>query len=465
MSDDARVELRDLPPVPPVDWPERLSQTLARYLNRCPRAAYLYVATGGAAPTHEMDRGSLTHACLERMMVDWIQHGRYDVAGQAGDEALSSLTAELVREVGREHPDLWVPHEQRDVARLCVFHAAVGLDVDPEHVAGIERKFLLELDCGWTVSGKIDLATMPGATLGQVDDYKTQLHVPPADEWDSYQAKLYACLLIWGRPVERVECPACTPPLGFVSREACGTCGGRGTVEEAGEPIGGHLTHVRGRELYPRFDPRKRSDGKLAYNERVWTRLELQEFMADLEDAGEALSGMLQTWKFPARYGTKACTECPAEALCPIPRGYRRFAGHIRAEDEAREAWAWVQRMKKLVSITEAEVKEFAAVNAIGVRVGDEIWEHSLTEQRKLKTRSGRADWDGLEEAIESSFESGEKLDLRESGWLKVSNVSTFKKSKAPVEAPKSATTQEVEKDGRSDDERRDEQFGADAPY
>lgn len=461
---DERIGLRELPPVAPVKWPERLSMTLVRFLNRCPRSAYLYVATQGAAPTLEMDRGTLTHAALARMMVEWMQHGEERYAG-AGDEELSSLTAELVRDVGRENPHLWVSHEQRDIARLCVFHAAIGMDVKPDSVAGIERKFVLELPgCGWTLSGIIDVASMPEGEEwgGQVDDYKTAFM--PQGEWDSFQCKLYAAFLVFGRPVDRVECPEEACQLGLPGADRCETCKGRGYVEEVAEkPIGGHLQKVRGRELYPRHDPRKRLKKDLAYNEQVWTRLELQELILDLEDTGARLNEMLESWKFPARYGTKACNECPAEVLCPIPRGYRRFAGHVQTMPQAQEAWSWAQRMKGLVGVTEKEVREFAAVNAVALEVGDEVWEYTVTEQRKLRQAGGRSDWEGLQAAITAAIEEGEPFRVED--WIKTSNVSGFKKRRASsgttAPAPK---RKEVKEDGESAERRRDEQFGADMP-
>lgn len=464
---DERVALRELPPVAPVRWPERLSMTLARHLNRCPRAAYLYVATGGSAPTLEMDRGTLTHAALARMMVEWMAPDAEERYGGAHDEELSSMTAELVRDVGRQNPHLWVSHEQRDIARLCVFHAAIGLDVRPDDVVGIERKFVLELDCGWTISGIVDLASMPEGQEwgGQVDDYKTSFM--PQGEWDSFQTKMYAAMLVFGRPVEREACDVCGG--GGVRREIegappCDRCRGRGYLEVVAEkPVGGHLQKVRGRELYPRHDPRKRLKTDLAYNERTWTRLELQELILDMEDTGERLSEMLETWKFPARYGTKACNECPAEALCPIPRGYRRFAGHVQTLEQAREAWSWAQRMKGLTSITEKEVREFAAVNAVAIEVGDEVWEHTLTEQRKLRQAGGRSDWDGLQAAIEAAIEEGAPFKIED--WIRTSNVPGFKKrrvsSGTAAPAPK---RKEVKEDAESAERRRDEQFGDTLP-
>jgi hypothetical protein len=490
VSRDDRIELRDLPPVEPLaHWPERLSMTLARWLDRCPRAAYLYVKTGGGAPTHQMDRGSLAHEALARMMVDWL--GAAATAEQAGavgedftaeeiaaytaeaggyagrsDEEVSSLTAGLVAAVAGEHPEWEVSHEEKDVARLCVFHGALGLDVNPEHVVAIERKFVLELECGWTISGKVDLASMPENERGQVDDYKTSLYVPPKSEWDPFQQKMYAVFVVWGRPVVREECPyglrVGRPGDERPVRNAhkhCAHCGGRGYVEHLEEPVGGHLTHVTGRELYPRKDPRKRLDGTLWRNEHTWSRMELLEFLADLNAIGERLSERLETWKFPARYGSW-CSECPDEDACPIPRGYRRFAGHIKTEEQATEAWAWAQRMKDKVSDTEKDVKGFVAGQDIEIVTGDFTWSFRTSETRALKKRSGRADWDGLQDAITSA---DEPLDLAASGWLKTDKRTEFKKSKRPADGVGDNET-EVTTDGVRGSERAGGGSGAAGP-
>jgi len=317
--------------------------------------------------------------------------------------------------------------------------------------------------------------------------------VPPPNEWDSFQQKLYAAMVVFGRPLDRVDCETCAYEVDAEAAGKCPDCKGRGYVEVPGAPIGGHLLRVKGREIYPRRDPRNRRDGKMAKLERTWSRMELLELVQDMEDLGDRLSEMLETWKFPARYGTQACNECPAEALCPIPRGYRRFAGHIQSPEQAAEAWSWAQRQKELVGITEREVKAFVAVKAMELEVGETVWSHELTETRKLKTKSGRADWDGLAGAVTAAAEEGEPFDLRD--WITVSNVSTFRKRKVvrdgeraegdggasggvgPAGAGRDRGAGVAggggggERRGRgagagADVEReRDERFGADAPY
>jgi hypothetical protein len=285
------------------------------------------------------------------------------------------------------------------------------------------------------------LALIPDPNAGEVQDYKTQLYVPPASEWDPFQAKLYACLLVWGKPVERVVCGDCEgtgvlPGEPDVDTGGCPACGGhftkrgRGYEEEFGTPIGGHLGIVTGRELYPRHDPRKRADGKLPYNAKTWTRLELQEMVMDLEALGEALSERLQTWDFPARSDPSWCGMCPAENECPIPRQYRRFAGHITSREEAEEAWAWAERISARVKATRKEVQNYAAIAGTEIAHGDFVWEWTLGEpSRRLRTTGGRSDWSGFEQAIADALNHGEPFDLNE--WAPVQRgQSTFKKRK-----------------------------------
>jgi hypothetical protein len=213
-------ESRDQAPVPALEWPERLSQTLLAHHDRCPRSAYLYVKHSGRVKSHEMDRGTLAHACFERLMVDLIQNGEESMVGQrAGSDTVSTAhavenlsfqTGALVEEVLREFGDrLHVPAHEADVARVCTYHAALGLDVSPEDVLGIERKFVLDLDCGIEVSVKADLIHSPETGRVIVDDYKTSLWVPPADEWSAFQVKTALVAVLYGAPVERVPCPRC----------------------------------------------------------------------------------------------------------------------------------------------------------------------------------------------------------------------------------------------------------------
>jgi hypothetical protein len=152
----------------------------------------------------------------------------------------------------------------------------------------------------------------------------------------------------------------------------------------------------------------------------------------DLEALGEALSERLQTWDFPARSDPSWCGMCPAENECPIPRQYRRFAGHITSREEAEEAWAWAERISARVKATRKEVQNYAAIAGTEIAHGDFVWEWTLGEpSRRLRTTGGRSDWSGFEQAIADALNHGEPFDLNE--WAPVQRgQSTFKKRKEP---------------------------------
>jgi hypothetical protein len=448
VSSDDKIRLRELPPVAPIEWPERLSQTLAQWLDKCPRAGYLYVKQGGGMATQEMDRGSLYHAGAARLMADSVLGNEQLRAGT--DEAVSMWTATTLDAVAREHPEFVLSHEQWDVARSCLYHTALGLDVEPASVTGIEQKFLLELpESGWNVSGIIDLCAEPDVGEGEVHDYKTQLYVPSATEWSPFQTKLYATALAFGYPVEARPCSDCAPGAvvevagdpAVVAPDGCPTCGGRGRVEVPLDPIGGHLTRVRGRELYPRriMGGRDGTPWRLPSNEQTWTRLELQEFLHDLDRNGERLNERLLSWDFPARSDPSWCPRCPSENECPIPRRFRRFAGHIQTREEAEEAWAWAQRVKEKVAQTEREVKKFAADWEVTIRQGDVEWAHEPTATRSLKTGADRkAAWPELQARIDLAVETGETFKLEEEGLLLTKRGNAFKKRPVGADAPAS---------------------------
>lgn len=507
-------ESRDQAPVPALEWPERLSQTLLAHHDRCPRSAYLYVKHAGRVKSHEMDRGTLAHACFERLMVDLIQNGEESMVGQrAGSDTVSTAhavenlsfqTGALVEEVLREFGDrLHVPAHEADVARVCTYHAALGLDVGPEDVLGIERKFVLDLDCGIEVSVKADLIHSPETGRVIVDDYKTSLWVPPADEWSAFQVKTALVAVLYGAPVERVPCPRCDAtgveagPITLRRGESftlehtivlnedgsvdsaempttrpCSMCGGRCSIEVRGDRIGSGWSRFTGRELYPRKDLRR--DGLLHRNERSWTKIEMDEFRADLERAGERLLERMAEPEavWPARKGSW-CSICPAERECPIPAEERDHEGAVLGYDHAALLWEWALAMKERAAGVEAIVKTWAKTHeGPDLRVGDKAWAWIVSETRALKRRGGSADWDGLEEAVRRAAEVGEPFEIGE--WVKPGRRSEFKGVKVPVEQREELPHVEgngaAAGDGRGAaggdvDADRDRKFGVDAPW
>jgi hypothetical protein len=349
--------------------------------------------------------------------------------GEGGGEDLSqaakdvaSLTQAMVEQVFEDRPDLVMPAAERDAVRVMAYHLAVAFDVDPQSVVGIERAFELDLECGWKIVGKVDLAALPSATRGLVDDYKTTLAVPTQEEHESsFQAKMYALLLMYGRPVD-------------------------------GEPFGQHLTHVAGRMLYPRAKPRATEKGlRLIQRQATWSRGQLDEFRLDVEALGRRVSAGLESGDWPAQAG-RHCTECPAPRECPIPVELRNHQGTVTSADEAAVRWEWALRAKAEVAAVEREVKAFAKEHG-GFTLGDVVWEWAEPkETRRLRSVGGRSDWDGLAQAVLDAATYGTPFELEE--FVKWVPKNEFKSRPVVAEEMSDDGGAEAGPDERSPDER-----------
>jgi hypothetical protein len=455
VSDTERLNLRDLPPVEPVDPPERLSQTLARLFDRCKRSAYLYMKHGGGTPSHDLDRGTAAHMFAERLMRTLIEQEEPSLYAPAeGEDPVSaarqvaSMTAAMVDEIAAEHPELTLPAFEWDAVRQMAYHLAVGLDVDPRNVVGIEQKFVLDLECGLTLSGKIDLASIDG-DFGGVDDYKSSFHVPPQGDFEkSIQVKLYAVLLMFGQPVTKRWINGLVDPASLrVTPGAVVPVSGE--VEERHPPLGDGLQFVRGRELYLRY---LTDDLRLRERYSVFSRQQLVDFrLNDLERIGRDLSAALESWKFPAVPGSH-CSECPCEPECPLPADLRRHAGEINSEEQAVEALAWAERTSDRVNATRKEVRNFAKSHG-PLRVGDLIFEWRPES-------SWVTDWPGLEEHVVECAVFGKPLDLPA---FRKERVST-KFAKRRLTAEELGEADEVSGDVDVEAER-DAKYGVEAPW
>lgn len=423
-------DYRDLPPVEPVEVPKRFSMTTLQRANNCPRSAYLGVKYRNGPSSHPMDRGSLFHECAERLMKDLMIAEEPRLSDDPTQAA--SMTAAIVDEVLRARPDLVVPHHEVDAVREMLFHTAVGYDVDPQTLAvPPETLFLLDLECGWTVSGRLDLVAFPSAELAQIDDWKTRASPRPQGEYEqALQPMVYAALLCFGVPVTRLDCFNCD--AGTVSIEGgCPICDGAGYYEERGEPIGKHLRGVHLREVYPK--PRLRDDGLLHHCEMLLSRTAIADFLADLERQAAILGERFTAWDFPARSSGGPdngswCSECPAVHECPLPPALRNHAGTINTLDDATEAWTWAQHQKALVAAVEKEAKNFAKAHDVAIRVGDQEWRWMPREGRALKRAGKGSDWDGLAAAVDEAVQFGTPFDPTE--WIKPTVTNGFVKSK-----------------------------------
>lgn len=452
---------RDLPAITErVEAPARFSQSLLQKADACMRSAFLYLKYHGGAPAHNLDFGTAAHLVFERMMLDLIAVGERTLyaAAEGEDPAaaareVASLTAAVVDEVLRERPELQVSKLGADQLRVLAFHWAVAQPVDPECVVAVERKFVLDLECGWTVSGKVDLAALEGSDTLYLPDYKSGFP-PPADESEPdefFQLRFYSLLVLFGVPVEDVPCDLCGG-TGKFTRQAsdtpsdadpdCTPCAGRGTVEQRLAPIGDGINYVRPRLVYPRV---LRQDGELHRRPEtgVLTRTEVADFRADVERDAVKVAGALESGKWPAVPGSH-CSQCPCVAECPLPEALRAHAGSINSVEECAEALEWADRTGAGVSATRREARRF--VEAHGpVRWGrDKVTELEAGE-------SWKTDWAGLEEGVRAAVEYGEPFDL---GMVRSRSVSTKLKTRT-LKGP------ELEESAGSLDER----FGEEAPF
>lgn len=484
---EERVDWRRIPPVPPEEQPERperISMSLAKRADLCPRSAYYYLRFGGGAPNVDMVRGTVTHLFAERMMLDLIRAGERTLyAPQERDpddphmvaedrlraaREVASLTAAIVDEIMGEHPELPLPAADVDDVREMAYHLAVGLDVDPEEVVAVERKFVLELDNGWTISGKIDLGSMPARDpmLLQLDDYKSSFHFPTAEEWErAWQPKFYALLAVYGRPVEKVPCPECGGvPMPAETEGPCEPCGGRGTVEVLLDPIGEHIQRVHARELYPRFlvekpgrAPRVKSTDVL--KPMILTRQDLVDFKVDVERAISRVEHGLETgeWQPLPSEAAGHCSECAGRMICPIPAWARRYAGAINRPEQATEAKAWADVMGARVEATKREIRNYLKGHGepIEAPAPGQQMRLETVEGKKLKQKGGRTDWDGLTAAIAAAAWEGQPFDMDD--WVK-----TTTSTKMVVVKIEGAESNGADAAAAVDP---DERWGVDAPF
>lgn len=414
-------DYRHLPPVEPVDPPSRFSMTTLQRDDRCPRSSYLGTKHRDGPSSHAMDRGILFHAAAERLMADLMRSGEPRLSPD-DPGAAAAMTAAIVDEVLRARPELVVPRAEVDDVREMMFHVATGYDVDPQTIGGLELLMVLDLECGWTVSGRLDLIALPSAEIGQVDDWKTSPAVPAQDEYEaSLQPWIYAVLLCYGSPVRVTQCPDCDGEVVV----GCVMCDDKGYTEQRGEPFGQHLRGVLMREVYPR--PKLRDDGLLHHRQMLLARTAVADFKADLERQAARLGERFKTGDFPARSGSW-CSICPAPQECPLPEQLRDYAGSINSVDQAQEAWERVLHVKAQVAAIEKEVKTFARAHDVPIRVGDLEWSWTTTEGRAVRKTGGRADWSGLVEAVREAADYGKPFNDAE--WIVDTTGTTFKKTK-----------------------------------
>jgi hypothetical protein len=479
----------------PVPWevraPARMSVTLGRKLDNCPRDAALYLKYRDyPSSSGPLLRGSLVHLFHERMMGQLIAHGekslfapgftqevdartglptggvRAESAAAAAAE-VAQTTREWVDELAEETG--WPLSEAEvDEARVMAYHIAVGNEVDPETVVALEQAFVLELEDGRELIGKVDVASIGPDGVLQVDDLKSSFYVPPEDDVQKLvQAPWYAAGLLWGRPLLSEQCPTCRGgailkcmvcggrdaypegtwqwgPADVDHVEAdctscgpgvtgqvplkCPACDGRGSVETLGDPLGlEHVQWVRCRQVYPRF---LNPSGFMSSRggDALLGRADLRERVQAAARVSHRLQRGLDDRVWPAKSGPH-CSECTAEAECPLPRQLRRFAGAIQSVEQASEAYEWLVRQQSLIKATRAEViNHLKAANVPSIAVGSERYGFAVSHSTALRRRGQHADWDGLGEAVEAAANEGAPFDVND--WLRQQTRTEFKRIK-----------------------------------
>lgn len=471
------------PRMEPVSWeverPRRMSVTLGRKADECARDAGLYLRYKGKASTGPLIRGSLGHLALERIMGSLMAHGESSLfAPQPGEDPVkaaaevSQTTKDWVDELAVETG--WpISEAELDQCRIVAYHFAIANDVDPGQVVALEQTFVLPLDDGGELIGKVDLAWMTPEGILEVRDYKTSLYVPEEAAVQSLvQVPWYAALILWGRPLHRRDCDcagqvtlvcrACGGrdlyPAQYVEKHmvdgqawaSCTTCGapdrdgtpqdvvpcarceGRGYVEELGEPLGlDFVQWVRCMQVYPMFINEASGLMSSRGGDRLWS-------LPDLRDKANAASRIwarvlrgVNERVWPAKSGSH-CAECTARVECPLPAQLRSHAGEIDSAEQASEAMEWAVRQGALVTATKKEVASFMktarAPEDARLPVGSDTFGFVVSHPRSLRKKGQAADWEGLEDAALAAADEGEPFAIDD--WLVARPKTEFKKIK-----------------------------------
>lgn len=359
--DDERLTIqRKLVPMPPLAKPERYSQTLLSWADRCQRGAYLYVRHNGGPPSHQMDRGSAFHVFAAKATAVMVANNERRIP--------PVLARTLMQETLEEHPEWTIPLSECDGLREMAYHFAMGIEIDPEVVAVVEQKFLLNLD-GHVLSGVIDYAELHDGRA-VVRDYKTSFYARPRTGGEGYEAsfqgRFYACLLMFGQPVSRSgELLPC---------------------------LGDRLTYVDVGERYPRY---LEDDGTMLTRSYGMTRLQCEEVRDDLARMARHLDHSFETGDWPAVPGSH-CSMCPVEPACPLPRELRGYGG-IQNLEQAQEASEWLDRTEAEVKLLKREIKAFAVENG-GFQYGTDL------EWAFVPTTTTDTDWAGYNAAQDAGL-------------------------------------------------------------
>lgn len=426
---------RRQPPVrvpPPRPRRERFSQTLLALGDKCMHAAYLSLRYDGGAPSHEMARGSLYHAFQERAMWTLIEHDQpnlyagveqeliaefeaankrrpnvreLDAITAAARSGVADHTAAIVDEILRENPRLRVPQADVDDVREMAYHWAIGYDVAPDRIIGLETKILLPLPSGRLVSMKLDvLYAGDSPDVQGIDDAKTSFAITPQEDVErDYQLRLYAAGAAFGYPVDRVECMDCAGPERDEMGPSCETCEGYGYIEVQADSLSLGVNWWQLRQVFPRYlddDGYLRTRPGRQDKPLLISRTDLHDFLADVDRDVQRFEHAYETGYWDAVPGSHCDSFCPAKKRCPLPPFLRDQYGLIETPEQAQAALELLEVRKAQDAALLKAVRNWAKTGG-SVPVGrDLIYEWRDEEKRET-------DYDELDAGVHQAVEYG----------------------------------------------------------
>jgi hypothetical protein len=331
---------RDLPPVDEADRPEIRegfipSQTFLRTMDRCDRAAMLYLLYRAGAGGHQLNRGSVVHETIDRLVRIMAEQEEAKMAPEIGRDVLYEVMA--------DNPALQVSGEERDAARYMIAHWCKGVRIEPGTVLGIERTITLETG-GFKVLIRPDLILDLGDGLCGIDDWKTAW--PPDSE--EFRRQAYDA---YGRPRW----------AGNYQLNMAAVIAAFGTDED-GLSIG-NFDRFRLRLGFPRKLYQVRPEEfEIDFRTVEVDRLQLQNFRDDLDLQLHRLREVcIGEGRWQPTPGSQ-CRECPAEYACPLPVILRPESQHAQLDsiEDLEKAATSVQILKAQAANLTARVKKAA---------------------------------------------------------------------------------------------------------
>lgn len=393
MSD--RPNWRDLPPIPEKDQPHFYedwtpSQTFLRTMDRCDHAALLHLRYGGGASSLELNRGSIMHETIDRLIrmliaahreratgIDGPPAFEYEaspmekaehLADQLEDRIPPELGRAVLYEVMNDHPEMQVSAEERDALRYLIDHWCRGTRFDPKKIIGVEKTLTLETN-GFRVLIRPDLIEDLGGGVCQIRDWKSAW--PPDSE--SFRAQAFDAQ---GRPRwagnYQLNMAAVVVAFG---------------ITDDGLPLGNY-ERFRLRLEFPRI---LRSDETIDCREVEVDRFQVQSFRDDLDLQLTRLREVCmgeRKWQ-PTR-GTH-CAECPAAPACPLPRWLRPESQHASLEtpealERAGTRWAFLTKEASTIKRRVKKAAEVMGLDVVAIGTDEEL-AFETTEKVEIRDR------------------------------------------------------------------------------